>query len=144
MRAQKSHQPALSAEPIPELFAELKKHASITSKLIEYTILTASRASNARLTLWSEIFFDKKDHLEAPVQVTKRDEMKVKRVIKFDKETPLSDQVLRLLMNLPRLVASEGYDFVFVKASLNGEIDPLSEATCKVMIRKINSELVKK
>ena len=144
MRAQKSHQPALPAERIPELFAELKKHASVTSKLIEYTILTASRASNARLTLWSEIFFDKKDHLQAPVQVTKRDEMKVKRVIKFDKETPLSDQAVRLLMNLPRLVASEGYDFVFARASVNGEIAPLSEATCTAMIRKINSDLLKK
>lgn len=51
MRAQKSHQPALPADRIPELFAELQKHPSITSKLIQYTILTVSRASNARLSL---------------------------------------------------------------------------------------------
>ena len=144
MRVQKSHQPSLPAERIPEFFAELQKHRSVTSKLIEYTILTASRASNARLTLWSEIFFDKNEHKEAPIQVTKRDEMKVKRVIKFDKETPLSDQAVRLLKNLPRFVTSEGYDFVFAKASVDGEISPLSDAACNAMIRKINSALEKK
>ena len=143
MRAQKSHQPALPAERIPELFAELQKHQSITSKLIQYTILTTSRASNARLALWSEIFFDKTYHSEAPIQVTKRDEMKVKRVIKFDKETPLSDQAVKILKALPRFIAPEGYDFVFAKASADGEISPLTDAACNAMIRKINSGLVK-
>ncbi len=144
MRAQKSHQPALPADRIPELYAELQKHPSITSKLIQYTILTVSRASNARLSLWSEIYFDTKEHPLAPVQVTKRDEMKVKRVIKFDKETPLSEQAVNLLKNLPKFVVSEGYDFVFAKASVEGGISPLSEATCNSMIRKINSSLIKK
>lgn len=144
MRAQKSHQPALPADRIPEFFAELQKHPSITAKLIQYTILTVSRASNARLTLWSEIFLDPKDHPQAPIQVTKRDEMKVKRVIKFDRETPLSDKAVKLLKALPRFVVSEGFDFVFAKASVDGEISPLSEAACNAMIRKINSGLVKR
>lgn len=121
MRAQKSHQPALPAERIPELFAELQKHPSITSRLIEFTILTTSRSSNARLTLWSEIFLDQKEHPQAPIQITKRDEMKVKRVKKFDRETPLSDQAVKLLKALPRFMVSEGFDFVFAKASVDAE-----------------------
>ena len=64
-RTQKTHQPALPVERIPELFEELHKRQNVTSRLIQYTILTASRASNARLSLWSEIFLDKKDHPEA-------------------------------------------------------------------------------
>ena len=139
-RVQKAHQPALPAERIPELFEELQKHPGVTSKLIQYTILTASRASNARLALWSEIFLDKNDHPEAPIQVTKRDEMKVKRVIKFDKETPLSVQAVKLLQSLPRFVVQEGLDFVFAKPDKVGAIEPVSDAACAMMLRKINAD----
>lgn len=139
-RAQKAHQPALPTERIPELFDELQKHPGITSKLIQYTILTASRASNARLVLWSEIFFDKKDHSEAPIQITKRDEMKVKRVVKFDKETPLSNQAVKLLRQIPRFVVSDELDFVFSKPNQNGNIEAVSDAACAMMLRKINAD----
>ena len=139
-RAQKAHQPALPTERIPELFEELQKHPGITSKLIQYTILTASRASNARLVLWSEIFFDKKDHSEAPIQITKRDEMKVKRVVKFDKETPLSNQAVKLLRQIPRFVVSDELDFVFSKPNQNGNIEAVSDAACAMMLRKINAD----
>ena len=139
-RVQKTHQPALPPERIPELFEELDKRQNVTSRLIQYTILTVSRASNARLSLWSEIYFDKKDHPEAPIQVTKRDEMKVKRVIKFDKETPLSTQAVQLLKRIPRFIVSDGFDFVFSKANRDGSIIAVSAATCAMMIRKINAE----
>ena len=139
-RAQKAHQPALPTERIPELFEELQKHPGITSKLIQYTILTASRASNARLVLWSEIFFDKKDHSEAPIQITKRDEMKVKRVVKFDKETPLSNQAVKLLRQIPRFAVSDELDFVFSKPNQNGNIEAVSDAACAMMLRKINAD----
>ncbi len=139
-RTQKAHQPALPTERIPELFEELQKHPGITSKLIQYTILTASRASNARLVLWSEIFFDKKDHSEAPIQITKRDEMKVKRVVKFDKETPLSNQAVKLLRQIPRFVVSDELDFVFSKPNQNGNIEAVSDAACAMMLRKINAD----
>lgn len=139
-RVQKTHQPALPPERIPELFEELHKRQNVTSRLIQYTILTVSRASNARLSLWSEIYFDKKDHPEAPIQVTKRDEMKVKRVIKFDKETPLSTQAVQLLKRIPRFIVSNGFDFVFSKANRDGSIIAVSAATCAMMIRKINAE----
>lgn len=139
-RLQKTHQPALPPERIPELFEELHKRQNVTSRLIQYTILTVSRASNARLSLWSEIYFDKKDHPEAPIQVTKRDEMKVKRVIKFDKETPLSTQSVQLLKRIPRFIVSNGFDFVFSKANRDGSIIAVSAATCAMMIRKINAE----
>ena len=139
-RAQKAHQPALPTERIPELFEELQKHPGITSKLIQYTILTASRASNARLALWSEIIFDKNYHSEAPIQITKRDEMKVKRVIKFDKETPLSDQAVKLLQQIPKFVVSDGLDFVFAKPNQSGKIEAVSDAACAMMLRKINAD----
>ncbi len=142
-RVQKAHQPALPAERIPELFNELQSHPGVTSKLIQYTILTASRASNARLALWSEIFLDKQDHPEAPIQITKRDEMKVKRVIKFDKETPLSTQAVTLLQHLPRFVVQEGLDFVFAKPDKCGAIEPVSDAACAMMLRKINADYPK-
>lgn len=139
-RAQKAHQPALPVERIPEFFEELHKRQNVTSRLIQYTILTVSRASNARLSLWSEIFLDKKDHPEAPIQITKRDEMKVKRVIKFDKETPLSSQAVELLKRIPGFVLSDGFDFVFSKADRDGAVIAVSSATCAMMIRKINAE----
>lgn len=135
-RVQKAHQPALPAERINEL----QSHPGVTSKLIQYTILTASRASNARLALWSEIFLDKQDHPEAPIQITKRDEMKVKRVIKFDKETPLSTQAVTLLQHLLRFVVQEGLDFVFAKSDKCGAIEPVSDAACAMMLRKINAD----
>ena len=139
-RLQKTHQPALPPERIPELFEELHKRPNVTSLLIQYTILTVSRASNARLSLWSEIYFDKKDHPEAPIQITNRDEMKIKRVIKFDKETPLSRQAVKLLKRIPRFIVSDGFDFVFSKANRDGSIVAVSAATSAMMIRQINAE----
>ena len=64
----------------------------------------------------------------------------MKRVIKFDKETPLSSQALELLKRIPRFVVSDGFDFVFSKADRDGAIIAVSSATCAMMIRKINAE----
>ncbi len=72
--------------------------------------------------------------------MTKRDEMKVKRVIKFDKETPISVQAVKLLQSLPRFVVQEGLDFVFAKPDKGGAIEPVSNAACVMMLRKINAD----
>lgn len=66
--------------------------------------------------------------------------MKVKRVIKFDKETPLSTQAVTLLQHLLRFVVQEGLDFVFAKSDKCGAIEPVSDAACAMMLRKINAD----
>lgn len=66
--------------------------------------------------------------------------MKVKRVIKFDKETPLSIQAVTLLQHLLRFVVQEGLDFVFAKSDKCGAIEPVSDAACAMMLRKINAD----
>lgn len=135
-RVKKGHHPALSPDRIPELFLELNQHPSVTAKLIMFSILTASRATNARLVTWPEIYLDVAAHPDAPMQITSRDEMKV-RVIKFDRETPLSSQAVELLKQLPRFQHVQDHDFVFVKYS-GGKVEPVSNAAAAMMLRKIN------
>ena len=144
-RPQKGHQPALSPDLIPDLFAELQTHTGIVAKYIQFAILTCNRAANARLVLWSEIFLDPEDHKDAPIQVTKRDEMKVKRVIKFDKETPLSKQVIDLLKTVPRYInISDDRNFVFSKSDGKGGLTPLSTSAAYLFIKKMNANRIKK
>lgn len=118
----------------------MNKHGGITAKLCQFTILTASRPSNARLAVWPEVFLDKTKNPDAPIQITKREEMKIKRVIKFDKETPLSTQAVALLKTLPRFMIKKGNDFIFPIMKKDGTICPISYSSATVFIKKINVE----
>ena len=141
-REQKGHHPALPPERIPELFAELSHHSGIGARLAEFCILTASRAANARLVVWDELFLTDGSHADAPIQITSRDEMKVKRVINFDRETPLSAQAVSVLQNIPRFNIESDHAFVFVRHTVKKGIVPVSNGIVASMFRKINLDMI--
>lgn len=144
LRVKKGHHAALHPDRIPEFFEELSKHTGVASKLAMYSILTASRATNSRLTTWSEVHLDSMKNIDAPIHVIPREEMKVKRVIEFDRETPLSKQAVEVLKSVPRFQAVSEHDFVFAIIGKKGVINALTPAAIAVLIRKINYERKKK
>lgn len=144
LRVRKGHHAALHPDRIPEFFEELSKHTGVASKLAMYSILTASRATNSRLMTWSEVHLDSLKNIDAPIHVIPREEMKVKRVIEFDRETPLSKQAVEVLKSLPRFQVVSEHDFVFAIVGRNGAITALTPAAISVLIRKINYERKKK
>ena len=144
LRAKKGHHAALHPDRIPELFEELSRHTGVTAKLAMYSILTASRSTNARLMVWPEVHLDPKENIDAPIHVVPRDEMKVKkRTIEFDRETPLSREAVKVLNSVPRYQAVSKHDFVFSVVGREG-ITAISAAAVAILIRKINYERKKK
>jgi integrase len=86
------HLKAMAYTDIPTFMAKLRTTEGVTARLIEFTVLTASRASEASGALWSE--FD----LDESLWTVPAKRMKADR----DHRVPLAPSALAILKSLPR------------------------------------------
>jgi integrase len=91
------HHPALPWGEIPEFMADLRAHTSISARALTFTILTASRTSEAILARWLEV------DLETKTWTVPASRMKNC----IDHRVPLSDAAAEILQGLPRFGDSE-------------------------------------
>lgn len=97
------HFGAIRTEKIPQFFAELLCDGRIhspTALLIAFNILTAGRILAVIDSKWQEIDVNKRIH------TIPRQRMKIKG-LNFDRRTPLSEEALFVLKQLPRLPSVE-------------------------------------
>lgn len=94
------HMPALPYKDIGAFMLELRKREGIGARALEFIILTACRSGEARLATWGEI------DLENKIWTIPADRMKAGK----PHRVPLTDDMLKLLLNLPRL---EGSRYIF-------------------------------
>ncbi len=94
------HHAALPWKDIPSFMPELRKCKGIASKALEFLILTATRSGEVRGAVWDEV--DLKDK----IWIIPPERMKANR----EHRVPLSDAVLELLSQLPRMI---GIPYVF-------------------------------
>ena len=80
--------------------AELRANAAMSSKALQFTVLTAARTSEAIEAIWSEV------DLEAKLWVVPKERMKAG--VEF--RVPLSDGAMTVLQSLPRI---DGNPFLF-------------------------------
>lgn len=85
------HHKAVPYAELPKLMADLRKKDSISSKALQFTILTASRTGETTGAIWEE--FD----LKAKLWVIPAIRMKANR----EHRVPLSDQAISILNSLP-------------------------------------------
>lgn len=126
-RPQKSHEPALAPDEIPDFFAVLADAIPVSqsARALAYAILTAARNSTARESSWDEIILD--DPKQGNFQLIPRERMKIKgEKLPFDRKTPLSKEALALLKTAPRMAALGEKDWVFPNIR-NGRYEPVSE-----------------
>jgi integrase len=86
------HHAALPWKEVPAFFARLRAQAGTAARMLEFSILCASRSAEVRGAVWSE--FD----LDAGLWVIPKARMKAKR----EHRVPLSPQAVTLLRALPR------------------------------------------
>ena len=89
-----THHKAVPYERIAEVMTALKKNTSISSKALQFLILTAVRSGSVRQAEWSEIDFTKKLWTIPPAQTKTRQEHRV----------PLQPEAIELLKSLPKMV----------------------------------------
>jgi integrase len=123
------HHPSLPFKHIASFMADLRARTGISSRALEFTILTASRSGAVRQATWSE--FD----LENKIWDVPASHMKGQR----DHRVPLSDTVISLLKALPQLESSN-----LVFPSPRKQDSALSDDTLKMVIELINKERIKK
>jgi integrase len=91
------HQPALHYDQAASFMNKLRKNKSISSKALQFLILTAVRSGSVRLAEWSEIDFTKKLWIIPALHTKARKEHRV----------PLQPQAIKLLKSLPRLANTQ-------------------------------------
>jgi integrase len=117
-KAKADHHKAMPFDELPGYMVQLRRLDSISAKALEFTILTASRTSEAIGAKWSE--FDMKAH----VWTVPAERMKSNR----PHRVPLSPRVVELLKSLPRVSGG----FVFPGAK---ERQPLSNMAMLELLR---------
>ncbi|WP_280570237.1 site-specific integrase [Chromohalobacter sp. 296-RDG] len=95
-----SHHPAMPYDEVAVFMATLQGYTSISSKALQFLILTATRTSEVLRAEWSE--FD----LENETWTIPADRMKMRR----QHRVPLSKQAMKLLLLLPQV---KGNPYVF-------------------------------
>jgi integrase len=99
------HHPALPYAELPAFMAELRNRQSISSRALEFTILTAARTSETIQARESE--FD----LDAKLWIVPGDRMKGTR----EHSVPLPDRAVEILKTVPR---ESGNELIFVGGRL--------------------------
>ena len=112
------HHPALPFAELPAFMAELRGRERISARALEFTILTASRTSEALGAKWSEI------DLDDGVWTVPAERMKGGK----EHQVPLSKRVVAILGDLPR--ERGGYVFPGSKAK-----SPLSNMAMLELLR---------
>lgn len=114
-----SHHPAMPYDEVAAFMAELQGYTSISSKALQFLILTATRTSEVLRTEWPEI------DLENATWTIPAERMKARR----EHRVPLSTQAVSLLSDLPRV---QGNPYVFPGARLGR---PLSNMAMLQLMR---------
>lgn len=117
---------ALPAEELHAFMQALKAVPGTSARCLEFVVLTACRSGEARLAAWGEI------DIKAKTWAIPGARMKSGR----PHNVPLSDDVLALLEELPRL---EGTDLVFPGAK---EGKPLSDMSLSAVMRRMGVDAV--
>lgn len=100
-RVQKvNHHPAMPYDQVADFLKAVQEYSSMSSKALQFLILTAARTSEVLNAEWDEI------DLENATWTIPADRMKANR----EHRVPLSKQALQLLSNLPRV---QGNLYVF-------------------------------
>jgi integrase len=94
------HHPAMPFAEVPEFIAELRANSAISSKALQFTILTAVRTSEAIEATWPEV------DLDARLWIIPKERMNAS--VEF--RVPLTDDAVALLRSLPRM---EGSPYLF-------------------------------
>ncbi|SFH38621.1 tyrosine-type recombinase/integrase [Modicisalibacter xianhensis] len=94
------HHPAMPYDEVAAFMAELQGYTSISSKALQFLILTATRTSEALRSEWAEL------DLKNETWTIPADRMKARR----EHRVPLSRQAMELLMQLPRV---QGNPYLF-------------------------------
>jgi integrase len=89
-----THHKAVPYERISEVMTALKKNTSISSKALQFLILTAVRSGSVRQAEWGEIDLNKKLWIIPPEHTKTRQEHRV----------PLQPEAVELLKSLPKMV----------------------------------------
>ncbi|BCB07244.1 phage integrase [Vreelandella venusta] len=114
-----SHHPAMPYDEVAAFMAELQGYTSISSKALQFLILTATRTSEVLRTEWPEI------DLENATWTIPAERMKARR----EHRVPLPTQAMSLLSDLPRV---QGNPYVFPGARLGR---PLSNMAMLQLMR---------
>jgi integrase len=112
------HQPALPYDHAPSFMGKLRQNESISSKALQFLILTGVRSGSVRLAEWSEIDITKKLWIIPATHTKARKEHRV----------PLQPQAIKLLKSLPKLA---GTQIVFP----NNKGGPLSDMALSQLMR---------
>ena len=123
--AKKGHHKAMPIDELSAFIQKLRGKESISSKALQFLILTATRSNEVRGATWDEI------DLEKAVWTIPAIRMKAAK----EHRVPLSSAALELLKSLPRFA---GEKIVFV-APRGGQ---LSDMALTVLIRKMNVDAV--
>ena len=118
------HFKAMDFKDVPAYFRELRKVDTITAKALAFTILTASRHTEARCAVWNEI------NTKDAVWTLPSARMKAKKAHRV----PLSDEALKILDE----IKDYDSDVLFVGMKQG---KPISEATVRKLLRKTRDGL---
>ena len=91
-----THQPAIPYQDVGDFMAKLRSKDSISSKALEFLILTAVRSGSVREAEWQEIDFENMTW-NIPAEHTKT---------KQEHRVPLSAQAISLLKKVPKLTGN--------------------------------------
>lgn len=95
-----NHHPAMPYDEVGNFLKEVQEYSSISSKALQFLILTATRTSEVLNAQWGEVYLG-----DATWKIP-AERMKAKR----EHRVPLSKQALDLLSNLPRV---QGNPYIF-------------------------------
>lgn len=91
------HYPAVPYSKMKEFMRMLRKHSSLSAKVLEFLILTAVRSGSVRKATWDEIDLDKKLWIIPPEHTKARKEHRV----------PLQNRAVEILKSLPRMAGTK-------------------------------------
>jgi len=126
--AKSKNHPALPYVRVAEFLRDLSQRPGLSSRALEFLILTATRTSVTLDTKWNE--FD----LKSGIWTIPADRMKMGR----EHRVPLSEPVIQLLEELPRL-SGVGGEFVFPSAVRSGSA--MSNMSMILVVRRMHEDL---
>lgn len=118
------HFPAMPFSQIADFMIDLRLRTGLAAKLLEFTILTASRSSEARCATWSEI------DLEAKTWRVPAHRMKAGR----EHVVPLSSRAHEILLELQKFKVG---DFVFPNLRTGNS---LSDSATRALLHRMKCE----
>lgn len=127
-KAGKRHHPRVPVEQMAEFMADLRTRTSISSKALDFAILTAARSGEVRMATWGEIDLNRR------VWKLSAERMKADR----PHTVPLSDAAVALLEALPR--GADADELLFP----NNKGGELSDTALSKLIKDMHAANMKK